>query len=288
MLADAFAAERLRFFKARGTVFWSVAFVPLVSILIGLIQGLLMRNLLGKAAAAGNPAAALGRAPVSLLNQAVEAVSSSNFFIVQLFFLIAASAILAGDYRWETWRFLTPRNTRANLLLGKIATFGLVAVIGLVLLAVGGIVSGLLSAVLTGADVVWQAAEGNTNAQLAGMFGIAFLEMMALGALAAVIAVATRAGLAALLVPVGVWIVQGFTVSQLQKGFDNPLQPPLPDLIGLPVLQSDLLKAALSQPQMGVTPDINWPLALVALIAWIAALTALAIWLFQRQDFTRE
>lgn len=283
MLADAFAAERLRFFKARGTVFWSVAFVPLVSILIGLIQGLL-----GKAAAAGNPAAALGRAPVSLLNQAVEAVSSSNFFIVQLFFLIAASAILAGDYRWETWRFLTPRNTRANLLLGKIATFGLVAVIGLVLLAVGGIVSGLLSAVLTGADVVWQAAEGNTNAQLAGMFGIAFLEMMALGALAAVIAVATRAGLATLLVPVGVWIVQGFTVSQLQKGFDNPLQPPLPDLIGLPVLQSDLLKAALSQPQMGVTPDINWPLALVALIAWIAALTALAIWLFQRQDLTRE
>ena len=102
MLADAFAAERLRFFKARGTVFWSLGFVPLVSILIGLIQGLLMRNLLGKAAAAGNPAAALGRAPVSLLNQAVEAVSGSNFFIVQLFFLIAASAILAGDYRWET------------------------------------------------------------------------------------------------------------------------------------------------------------------------------------------
>ena len=288
MLADAFAAERLRFFKARGTVFWSLGFVPLVSILIGLIQGLLMRNLLGKAAAAGNPAAALGRAPVSLLNQAVEAVSGSNFFIVQLFFLIAASAILAGDYRWETWRFLTPRNTRANLLLGKIATFGLVTVIGLVLLALGGIVAGLLSAVLTGGGVVWQAAEGNTNAQLAGVFGIAFLEMMALGALAAVLAVATRAGLAALLVPVGVWIVQGFAVSQLQKGFENPLEPPLQYLLGFPVLQSDLLKAALSPPQMGVAPEISWPVALVGMIAWIAALTALAVWLFQRQDLTRE
>ena len=51
MLADAFAAERLRFFKARGTVFWSLAFVPIVSILIGLVQGLLMRNLLARAAA---------------------------------------------------------------------------------------------------------------------------------------------------------------------------------------------------------------------------------------------
>lgn len=288
MLADAFAAERLRFFKARGTVFWSLAFVPGVSILIGLVQGLFMRNLLGKAAAAGNPAAALARAPVSLLNQAVEAVSGSNFFIVQLFFLIAASAILAGDYRWETWRYLTPRNTRANLLLGKIATFGLVTVIGLALLAVGGIVGGLLSAGLTGGSVVWSTAEGNTNAQLAGMFGIAFLEMMALGALAAVVAVGARAGLAALLVPVGVWVVQGFTVSQLQKGFDNPLQPPLVDLLAFPVLQSDLLKAAMSQPAMGAAPEINWLVALAGLVAWIAGLTALAVWMFQRQDLTRE
>lgn len=288
MLADAFAAERLRFFKARGTVFWSLAFVPLVSVLIGLIQGLFMRHLLGKAAAEGNPAAMLGRAPVALLNQAIEAVSGSNFFIVQLFFLIAASAILAGDYRWETWRFLTPRNTRANLLLAKLATFGLVTVIGLVLLAAGGMISGLLSAGLTGGGVTWTTAQGETNAQLAGMFGIAFLEMMALGALAAVIAVATRAGLAALLVPVGVWIVQGFTVSQLQKGFANQLEPPLQYLLGFPVLQADLLKAALSPPQMGLAAAINWPVALGALVAWTAGLTALAVWLFQRQDLTRE
>ena len=288
MLADAFAAERLRFFKARGTVFWSLGFVPIVSIVIGLIQGLLMRNLLGKAAAAGNPAAALARAPISLLNQSVEAVSGSNFFIVQLFFLIAGSAILAGDYRWETWRFLTPRNTRANLLLAKLATFGLATLIGLVMLAVGGIVAGLVSAGLTGGSVAWATPGGNTNAQLAGMFGIAFLEMMAVGALAAVMAVATRAGLAALLVPVGVWIVQGFIVSQLQKGFENPFEPPLQYLLGFPVLQSDLLKAVLSPPEVGLPPGINWPLALGALVAWIAGLSGLAVWLFQRQDLTRE
>lgn len=288
MLADAFAAERLRFFKARGVLFWSLGFVPLVSIGIGLIQGLLMRGLLARAVAEGNPAAALARQPVALLNQAVESVSGSNFFLVQLFFLLAGSAILAGDYRWETWRFLTPRNTRANLLLAKLATFGLATLIGLVLLAVGGVIAGLISAGLTGGGVQWARAGEYTNAQFAGIFAIAFLEMMALGALAAVIAVVTRTGIAALLAPVGVWIVQGFVVSQVSKGFPDPLNPPLQYIAGLPVMDTDLLKAALSPSQLGETVSVNWPAALLALLLWIAGLTALAVWLFRRQDLTRE
>ncbi|MBI5940342.1 MAG: ABC transporter permease subunit [Caulobacterales bacterium] len=288
MLADAFAAERLRFFKARGVLFWSLGFVPLVSIGIGLIQGLLMRGLLARAVAEGNPAAALARQPVSLLNQAVESVSGSNFFLVQLFFLLAGSAILAGDYRWETWRFLTPRNTRANLLLAKLATFGLATLIGLVLLAFGGGIAGLISAGLTGGGVQWARAGEYTNAQFAGIFAIAFLEMLALGALAAVIAVVTRTGIAALLAPVGVWIVQGFVVSQVSKGFPDPLNPPLQCIAGFPVMDTDLLKAALSPAQVGETVSVNWPAALLALLLWIAGLTALAVWLFRRQDLTRE
>ena len=288
MLADAFAAERLRFFKARGVLFWSLGFVPLVGIIIGLIQGLLMRGLLAKAAAAGNPAAALARQPVSLLNQAVDSVSGSNVFVVQLFFLIAGSAILAGDYRWETWRFLTPRNTRANLLLAKLATFGLATLIGLVLLAVGGIVAGLLSAALTGGGVVWATQGADPIKPLAGMFAISFLEMMTLGALAAVIAVLTRAGLAAMLVPVGVWIFQGAVMGQISKGFENPLEPPLQYLVGFPVLQADLMKAALSPPEFALGGTVNWAAALLAMLAWCAGLTALAVWLFRRQDLTRE
>jgi len=288
MLADAFAAERLRFFKARGTVFWSLAFVPLFGLALGVIQCLFMRNLLHAAGARGEAAAALGRAPVYLLSQAVESVSSSNFFIVQLFFLMAGSAIFAGDYRWETWRFLTPRNTRANLLLGKLATFGLAALIGLGLLAIGGVLTGVASAALTGGDIGWARPGDDPIRPLVGMVAIAWLELMALGAFAAVVAVATRSGLAALLVPVGVWIAQGFIVSQAAKGFDSPLAPPLSYLAGFPVLQADLLKAALSPPEMGLQAAVNWPVALGALLLWIAGLTALAVWLFQRQDLTRE
>ena len=289
MLADAFAAERLRFFKARGTLFWSLCFVPIVSVLLGLLQGFTLRMVNIKASSQGARDLDLIRTPVAFLEQAVDAVSGSNFFIMQLFFLIAGSAILAGDYRWETWRFLTPRNTRTNLLLAKLATFGLATVIGLILLAVGGMLAGLVSAGLTGGPVTWAKPEGYTLTQFAGIFAIAWLEMMALGALAAVIAVATRAGLAALLVPVGVWIFQGFFVSLVSKSFDGPLRPPLQYMASLPVLDADLLKAALTPAaELGTAGPVNWPAALAALLAWIVGLTALAVWLFRRQDLTRE
>lgn len=287
MLADAFAAERLRFFKARGTLFWSLCFVPIVSVLMGLLQGFTLRMVNIKASDQGTRDIDLIRTPIAFLEQAVDAVSGSNFFIMQLFFLIAGSAILAGDYRWETWRFLTPRNTRTNLLLAKLGVFGLAAAIGLALLAVGGIVGSLASAALTGGGVEWAKAGGNTNAQLLGIFGIAWLEMMTVGALAAVVAVATRTGLAALLAPVGVWIVQGFVLSQITRGFENPLQPPLQYLLAFPALQADMLKAALTPPDPGMAA-VNWPMALAALLTWIAALTALAVWQFKRQDLTRE
>jgi len=289
MLADAFAAERLRFFKARGTLFWSLCFVPIISVMLGLLQGFTLRMVNVKASSQGTRDLDLIRTPVAFLEQAVDAVSGSNFFIMQLFFLIAGSAILAGDYRWETWRFLTPRNTRTNLLLAKLATFGVATVIGLALLAVGGMLAGLVSAGLTGGPVTWAKPEGYTLTQFAGIFAIAWLEMMALGALAAVIAVATRAGLAALLVPVGVWIFQGFFVSLVSKGFESQLRPPLQYMAGLPVLDADLLKAALTPAaELGTAGPVNWPVALVALIGWIVVLTALAVWLFKRQDLTRE
>jgi ABC-2 type transport system permease protein len=100
--------------------------------------------------------------------------------------------------------------------------------------------------------------------------------------------VVTRTGIAALLAPVGVWIVQGFVVSQATKGLPDPLNPPLRYIAGFPVLDSDLLKAALSPSQLGVAVSVNWPAALLALLLWIAGLTALAVWLFKRQDLTRE
>ena len=289
MLADAFAAERLRFFKARGTLFWSLGFVPVASILIAVIQALFVRAMTARfASQAGAAAAELARQPVLLLKPVLTAVSDSNFFLVQLFFLIGAAAIMAGDYRWETWRLLTPRNTRANLLLGKLATFGVLAAVGIALLAVAGLIGALLSAAITGSGVRWT-GEGDAGLKsLFGLYFIAWMEMMVLGALATVIAIATRAGLAAMLVPVGVWIVQALALSKLAPGFADPMHPPATYILGFPALAADHLKSALTPAMPGFTPPTDWPLSVLALTLWIVALAALAVWLFQRQDFTRE
>jgi ABC-2 type transport system permease protein len=60
---------------------------------------------------------------VGLLDQVIKAVAGGRD-LRGLFLMIGAAAILAGDYRWETWRLLTPRNTRQNLLLAKLVVVG--------------------------------------------------------------------------------------------------------------------------------------------------------------------
>lgn len=287
MFADAFAAERLRLSRARGVLFWGFLFVPLFSLVASVINGLFMRAMFRQA---GARAADLAQAPVDLAHQAVEAVNGANFFLVQLFFMIAASAILAGDYRWETWRLLTPRNTRANLILAKLATFGAASVIGLLLLAVSGILAGLIGAALTGGTVTFAHEGALPVARLfIGTFAVSWLELMALAGVAACLAVLTRAGLAALLIPIALWIVQAFLISQLRGGWPDPDDPPLAALAALPALCTDVLRAAgasaldpLASPQPGALA------ALACLLAWVAGLTAAAVALFQRQDLTRE
>ncbi|MDO9224118.1 MAG: ABC transporter permease [Caulobacter sp.] len=285
MFADAFAAERLRLLRARGVLFWGFLFVPLFGVAAGLINGLFMRFLLQRAGGQ-----ALARAPVDLAGQAIDAINGANFFVVQLFFMIAAASILAGDYRWETWRLLTPRNTRANLILAKLAAFGAAAAVGLLLLALGGVVAGLIGAALTNAPVeLTRAGLLPVLRQLAGGFAVSWLEMMALAGVAACLAVLTRAGLAAMLVPIAVWIAQAFIVSQARGRFADPNDPPLVWLAALPALCADTLRAAVASAAAPLPAPPHGALAaLLFLVLWVAGLAALAVVLFQRQDLTRE
>jgi len=283
MFADAFAAERLRLLRARGVLFWGFLFVPLFGVVAGLINGLFMRAMLSQAGG-------VAREPVDLAQQAIDAVNGANFFLVQLFFMIAAASILAGDYRWETWRLLTPRNTRANLILAKLAAFGAAAAVGLLLLALGGVLAGLIGAALTGAPMAF-ARDGALPflQQLAGGLAVSWLEMMALAGVAACLAVLTRAGLAAMLVPIAVWILQAFVVSQARARFADPNDPPLAWLAALPALCADTLRAAVTSVADPLpAPPQGALAALLFLILWVAGLAALAVVLFQRQDLTRE
>jgi ABC-2 type transport system permease protein len=283
MFADAFAAERLRFSKARGTLFWAFLFVPIVSLVIGVATHIFFNVMIRKS---GGRAADLATAPMDLARQAGEAMTGSNFFLIQLFFMIGASAIMASDYRWETWRQLTPRNTRTNLLLAKLATFGVGAAAGVLLLALAGVLTGIAGALINGHPIVLSGSPaGLALKQLAGGFIISWLELMVLGAFAAVVTVLTRSGLGAMLSAVGLSIVQAFVISQLRM--PDPGNPPLQYIAGLPAFAAEVLRATLLSGPMDPKPA-GAAFALVFLLAWIAGLSAIAVVLFRRQDLTRE
>lgn len=285
MLADAFAAERLRLSRAWGTLFWAFLFVPIVSIAMGVVQSLFMKMALRKAGAA---TAGLGREPVDLAHQVVQSFGITDFFLVQLFFMIGAAAVLAGDYRWETWRLLTPRNTRANLMLGKLATFGVAAAGGLLAIGVAAFVSALLDAAILGSPVTFTRDAGALPAQFAGSFIASWLELMVLAAVAACVAVITRNGLGAILTPVALWIVQSLVISRVRMEFPVPSDPPLAYLAALPALCTDVMRTAILGGGPGFVKPENTPFALIFLLLWLVALTVLAVWLFRRQDLTRE
>ena len=114
MLADAIAAERYRLLRDRSSLFWGFLFVPAVSLALGLLTDLFVR--------------ARFRGPIpggttDLAARLLKTLDGGASPFVALFLLIGAAAIVAGDYRWETWRLLTPRNSRANLLAAKLIVF---------------------------------------------------------------------------------------------------------------------------------------------------------------------
>ena len=63
---------------------------------------------------------AKGRFKFPVLQSALIATTRLSAFV--MFVLIGAATIYAGDYRWETWRLISARNSRVNLLLAKSGT----------------------------------------------------------------------------------------------------------------------------------------------------------------------
>ncbi|RYF91037.1 MAG: ABC transporter permease, partial [Caulobacteraceae bacterium] len=113
MLLDALKAEQFRFWRDRGAVIWGFAIPGVGVFALGVIATLFVK-LVAKAKLPGL---------VNLGSDMVGALSGAGSPITQIFFLIGAAAIFGTDYRWETWRLQTPRNSRLNLMLAKFAVY---------------------------------------------------------------------------------------------------------------------------------------------------------------------
>jgi ABC-2 type transport system permease protein len=271
MLADAVAAESYKFLRQRGGLFWGFCAVPL---------GMLAFHLIGDTW--------LGRrirleGGVDLGRQILDGFNGGGSAFFQIFFIAGAVAIFSGEYRFETWRLLTPRNSRANLALAKMvvyaggAAFSLLAlgfVYGLHALYAGMLNGGLR---LPGADFPLQAT---------GIFLVNWAELLVLGLFAALIAIASRAMIGPLIATIA------FSFAPL---FSFIVFPPwdtrLHLLAAFPGRATFYLRTWITGQEIGPGFHAETAPALLSvlfLLGWIVLLAAAALLHFQRQDLTRE
>lgn len=273
MLADAFRAEGMRFLRQRGAILWGYGFMPALGLVISIATAFFVRTHIHTKM----PGATL--VGDSILHQIQGASSPPN----QFFVLLAAAALFAGDYRWESWRLFTPRNSRMNLLLGKLGIYALASAGGLLLLSLAGLLQSVLGAAIDGSNLAFPPLGGPFLGRLGLGLATGWLDLMLLGELALLTAVLTRSNIAAVMVPFALFCVQAIAMSLLPG--TTRIDPPLKYLLALPSLSVDMLRGTPAPfGEHGANPLV----AAVIVAGWLAAMLALALWLFQRQDLTRE
>jgi ABC-2 type transport system permease protein len=275
MLADAIAAERFRLLRDRSALFWGFCFAPIVGFLLSIGGDLFLHYVVKK------PMPGLG---IGLLDQMIKALAGGASTFGALFLMIGAAAILAGDYRWETWRLLTPRNTRQNLLLAKLVVVGEAVFWSLALTAVLSAAAAVIGAGINGKALAVSMFDRNLFDVL-GVLAITWLEAMTLAALAACIGVLSRSSMGVVVACLGVRFVQTVLASSLRMMEQGQSSW---KLLAIPVYDADLLRATLLEPTMLGQTASSAGAALAMLAVWTAVLTTGAVLLFRRQDLTKE
>ena len=275
MLADAIAAERFRLLRDRSALFWGFCFAPIVGFLLSIGGDLFLHYVVKK------PMPGLG---IGLLDQMIKALAGGASTFGALFLMIGAAAILAGDYRWETWRLLTPRNTRQNLLLAKLVVVGEAVFWSLALTAVLSAAAAVIGAGINGKPLAVSMFDRNLFDVL-GVLAITWLEAMTLAALAACIGVLSRSSMGVVVACLGVRFVQTVLASSLRMMEQGQSSW---KLLAIPVYDADLLRATLLEPTMLGQTASSAGAALAMLAVWTAVLTTCAVLLFRRQDLTKE
>jgi ABC-2 type transport system permease protein len=221
---------------------------------------------------------------IELGPQIIHGLGLSGSFLFQIFYIAGASALFAGEYRWETWRLLVPRNSRLNLLLAKFAIYAMACAASILGLGAVGALDTLYNSLLTG--IAPAGLSAGFAVQAMGVFLASWAELLVIGAFTALIALASRAMMAALLA--GIFFV---VAQNIGMGLAHPWEAPLRYFAYLPSMSAYLLRAWASGQEVapGVLADPARLLpATLFLLAWIAGLTGLAAALFQRQDLSRE
>jgi ABC-2 type transport system permease protein len=273
MLADAIGSEAYKLSKNRSAWFWGFAFPAIVALILGLGAAIFMHS-----------QDMIRLMPINMAGQLLKAVADAGSPLTQLLVLVPAASLFGGEYRWETWRLLIPRNSRFNLLTAKIVVFAVGCALAVLLLGLSSLVASGFMALINGNHLTWDPG-ARFGLNLLGQFAVSWAQLMAAGAVAALIGVITRSNVGAIIVPILFGIVQSILggLARMDPEHLAPLR-----LLGLPGLASDILHNYVAG---NVAPMNGHALAqesAVTMALWIISGFGLALLYFSRQDLSKE
>lgn len=276
MIVDALRAELLKLTKNRWALFWCWGFVPVLILVTGVLIETFSRSM---------PAAAM-LAFAAPITSALDGLGGYGNVFLRLFPVAGGALLFAGEYRWETWRAILPRNERTAIMLAKLGAFAIAGAASTGLCGIAGLLVGFCDATMSGA-VHWPpVSAGEVVLSLFVGFGASFLQLMATAGAVILIAVLSRSMLAAIL---GSFFI--LIAAELLAAFMRLTLPRAPDSAALfPNLAGDAIRQ-LADALRGDPDAIGLHLALpgvAALLMWLLVLSAAAILVFRRQDLPRE
>ena len=285
MLADAIRSESWRLLKNRTVLSWSLIFVPVVVLAFSIGGAFFdakverMAEQLPPELAAANSVLDLGATLVSTAGQLANPA-------LLAFLLIGAATIFAGDYRWETWRLISARNNRANLIMGKAGAVKLMPLTGLLLFLIAAVIGAVAKGLILDRDLVFRF--GGEEARTFGLlFLLAYVRVIQFLLLSLLAATLTRSQLAALFVPLVVGVAQGLLVTATPILGWSPVD--WQTLLLFPGAAYETLQAIVvgGVPAAVLQDGIAWR-AIASLALWSFVPFGLTLWWFGRQDLSKE
>lgn len=286
MLTDAISSEAYRFSKNRMTVFWSTVFLPVVLLVLGIVVDLVMKQKVVEVSGDIHlPSVLLNPEAMDLGHSLVKLAGDLANPVLLLFVMIGTATLYAGDYRWETWRLSSARNTRANLILGKVGVAMLMTLFALILFFVFDFIGDIAKGMIQEQAFVFHF--GGKEAGQMGLLALSsYLRVLQVGLLGLLAAVVTRSLLATLFVPLVVSVAQFFLMVSLPQFGWTGTEWYAQALV--PGLAYDTLKGAIIGGPLSALPSSAVWAAAISLMVWcVVPIVASVVW-FQRQDLSRE
>ncbi|MNL00308.1 ABC-2 family transporter protein [compost metagenome] len=285
MLADAVRSESYRALKNRTVLVWSLIFVPVIWLAV-LIGGAFIDAKVDRMADQLPPQLAPARAALDLGDALLSAAGQLANPALLAFLLIGAATVFSSDYRWETWRLITARNRRPNLIMGKVGAVKLMTLAGLFLFLLAALIGAVIKGVILDKDLVFRF--GGEQARTFGLlFLLAYVRVVQFLMLSLLAAVFTRSQLAALFVPLAVGVAQGLLVTATPLLGWSPID--WQTLLVFPGAAYEALKSVIlgGVPAAVLQDGVMWR-AVASLALWCLAPFGLALWWFSRQDLSKE